>query len=182
MTCIVGIVFDNRVYMGADSYGSNGYSGGTVLNPKCFISGEFIIGCTSTFRLIDVLRYKLVIPKIHPDDQADADKYMRTTFIDAVRKCLTENGHLSKNTDGLESGGNFLVGYKNGLYEVQSDFSVLTVPIWGHSVGSGENSARGSLYTTKDMQLTPEQRITTALESASSTVPSVRPPFVIITL
>jgi hypothetical protein len=177
MTCIVAIAEKGKVYMGADSYGSNGYSGTYVSNPKCFISGEFLIGCTSTFRLIDLLAHHLKVPKVHEDEHCDPDKFMRVYFINAVRKCLTENNHITINA-GMESGGNFLVGYRGKIYEIQPDFSVLNVPDYGGSVGSGENAARGSLWTTKDLKMSPEKRVLVALQSAEAVNCGVRGPFV----
>lgn len=182
MTCIVAVADKDKVYMGADTYGSSYSSGTYVDNPKCFINGEFLIGCTSTFRIIDLLRYALSVPKVHPEFQNDPDKYMRTVFIDSVRRCFKDNGCLSIE-GGVEHGGNFLVGYRGKIYEVQGDFSILNVPDYGASVGSGENAARGSLFTTKDMkQLKPKERVLKALESAVAVVPSVRGPFVTLEL
>lgn len=178
MTCIVAIAHGGKVYMGADTYGSNGYTGTYVPNPKCFINDEFLIGCTSTFRLIDLLTHKLKMGKIHDDYHKNPDMFMRTIFIDAVRKCLTENNHITI-TSGMESGGNFLVGYRGKIYEVQPDFSVLNVPDSGGSVGSGESAARGSLWTTKDIKsMKPEKRVLIALQSAEAVNSGVRGPFV----
>lgn len=179
MTCIVALTHNGTVYMGADTYGSNGYTGTYVANPKCFINGEFLIGCTSTFRLIDLLTHHLDVPKVHPDEQDhNPDRYMRTHFINAVRKCLRDNGHI-KNSGGTESGGNFLVGYRGNVYEVQPDFSILNVPDYGGSVGSGESAARGSLWTTKDIKsMKPADRVKKALEAAEAVNSGVRGPFV----
>lgn len=179
MTCIVAVVSNGIVHMGADSLGSDGWSGIHVGNPKCFITGEFLIGCTSTFRSIDLLRYMLEVPKVHPDTEEDADRYMRTVFINAVRKCFKDNGAIRKNNE-IESGSNFLVGYRGLLYEVQNDFSVLNMPCYGSSVGSGADVARGSLFTTKDMDLPPLKRLYAALQAAVEVTVSVRAPFVFL--
>lgn len=180
MTCIVAIADGKgKVFMGADTYGSSPGSGTYVGNPKCFINGEFLIGCTSTFRVIDLLAYKLNVPKVHPDLQEDPDKYMRTVFVDSVRQCFKDSGHLRVDM-GVEVGGNFLVGYNGKVYEVQPDFSVLNVPNYGGSVGSGESAARGSLYTTKKLKMTHKEKIKIALEAAVEVVPSVRGPFIFL--
>lgn len=183
MTCIVAVAKEGKVYMGADTYGSSSNSGTFVGNPKCFINGEFLMGCTSTFRIIDLLTHNLTVPKVHEDEQSDPDKYIRTVFIEAVRKCFKDGGALETKS-GIESGGNFLVGYRGNIYEVQYDFSVLNVPEYGASVGSGESAARGSLFTTYTLneQPTPNERLITSLESAVAVVPSVRAPFVVLEL
>lgn len=177
MTCIVGLVHKGKIYIGGDSCGSDAWSWQTVNNPKVFKVQDFLIGCTSSFRMIDLLAYKLQVDRSHPDDSDD--KFMRTTFIDAVRQCLKDGGFTETDDDGKPCGGNFLVGYNGRLYEVQDDFSILNCPDWGCSVGSGEQAARGSLWTTRDIQ-NPTKRIQTALEAAEAVVPSVRGPFIIL--
>ena len=177
MTCIVGVVSKGKIYMGGDSCGSSPYSWQTVGNPKVFKVQDFIIGCTTSFRMIDLLAYNLNIRRSHPDDSDD--KFMRTTFIEGVRDCLKHGGFAKKDTP--EKGGNFLVGYNGRLYEVQDDFSVLNSPEWGCSVGSGEDAARGSLYTTQNDK-DPKKRVLTALKAAEAVVPSVRGPMMVLSL
>jgi hypothetical protein len=171
----VAVLKDKTIIMGGDSCGSNHHDWVTVGNPKVFKVGDFIIGCTTSFRMIDLLRYNLSISKHHPSD--GDDKFIRTEFIDNVISCFRHGGFL-ENDAGVYQGGNFLVGYHGKLYEVQTDFSVLDCPEWGSSVGSGEIAARGSLYTTRTWD-DPDARVTAALEAAESVVPTVRGPFVI---
>lgn len=178
MTCIVGIAREGRVYMGGDTCGS-GRSWQQVGNPKVFITGgKFLIGCTTSFRMIDLLNYELTVP-IQENDQTD-DGYMRTTFIRAVRDCFKEHGWLEKSSD-KNIGGNFLVGYNGKLYEVQDDFSVLNSPVEGMAVGSGEQSARGSLYTTR-ADWDAHKRVQQALEAAEAVAVGVKAPFVQMSL
>ena len=146
MTCIVGVVNKGKVHMGGDSCGSSRSSWQTVGNPKVFQVQDFLIGCTSSFRMIDLLAHNLNVKRAHPDDSDD--KFMRTTFIEGVRRCLKDGGFAK--TSSPEEGGNFLVGYNGLLYEIQGDYSILNCPSWGCSVGSGEGPARGSLWTTRN--------------------------------
>ena len=174
MTCIVGVVNKNKIYMGGDSCGSNHSSWQTVGNPKVFAVQDFLIGCTSSFRMIDLLTHNLSVRRSHPDDSDD--KFMRTTFIEGDRSCLKEGGYGKD-----DEGGNFLVGYYNKLYEVQNDFSILNCPEWGSSVGSGQGPARGSLWTTRK-EKDPKKRVMTALEAAEAVVPSVRGPMLVLNI
>ena len=177
MTCIVGLVNKDKVYMGGDSCGSSAYSWQTVHNPKVFKVQDFLIGCTTSFRMIDLLTYHLNVERSHPDDSDD--KFMRTTFIEGVRSCLKSGGFAKK--ESPEEGGNFLVGYHGKLYEVQDDFSILNCQEWGASVGSGSDAARGSLWTTRNDK-DPKKRVLTALEAAEAVVPSVRGPMIVLEL
>jgi ATP-dependent protease HslVU (ClpYQ) peptidase subunit len=174
MTCIVGIVHNNKVYIGGDSCGSYSDNGPQhiIKTPKVFKVQEFIIGCTTSFRMIDLFTYHLEIDRSHPADSDD--KFMRTSFIEGVRNCLKEGEH---EREGY--GGNFLVGYKNHLYEVQSDYSVLNCEDWGNAVGCGEQASRGSLYSTRNEQ-DPRRRVLTALEAAEATTAGVRGPFIVL--
>lgn len=177
MTCIVGVVDKGKIYMGGDSCGASSYSWQTVGNPKVFTVQKFLIGCTSSFRMIDLLAHRLNVKRSHPDDSDD--KFMRTTFIEGVRACLKDGGYAKK--EAPETGGNFLVGYNGMLYEVQNDFSILNCPDWGASVGSGEDAARGSLWTTRK-EKDPKKRVLTALEAAEAVVPSVRGPMIVLSI
>lgn len=161
--------------MGGDSCGSDYYSWVHVQNPKVFLVDRFLIGCCGSFRMIDLLRFSLKVDE-QPSDQSD-DAYIRTTFVTTLRKLLKDNGFMDG--DGRDRGGNFLLGYRGNLYEIQDDFSVLNAPQWGHAVGSGEQPARGSLYTTKD-DWDCYARLRKALEAAEATTPSVRGPFVLM--
>jgi len=183
MTCIVGIAENNKVYMGADSCASDFHSWLQMDNPKICEVGEFLIGVCGSARMIDLLTYSLTGCIQRPEDSDD--KFMRTTFINNVKECFKQGNF---GTD--ERGGNFLVGYKGKLYEVQDDYSIINSSQWGMSVGSGALVARGSLYTSKTGQiklgdegsilvLSPEHRITLALQAAESVVISVRGPFII---
>ena len=178
MTCIVGVTNKGKVYMGGDSCGSSSASQQTVGNPKVFKVQDFLIGCTSSFRMIDLLTHNLSVGRDHPEDSDDL--FMRTTFIEGVRNCLKKGG-FARVSAGVESGGNFLVGYHGKLYEVQGDYSILNSEDWGNCVGSGEGPARESLWTTRKGK-DPKVRVRTALEAAEAIVPSVRGPMVLLTL
>lgn len=183
MTCIVGLCHNDKVYIGADSCGSNSHTWLTVGNNKVFEVGEFLIGCTTSFRMIDLLTYSLTGVLQRPEDSDD--KFIRTTFINSVISCFKENNFGDDNR-----GGNFLLGYRGKLYEIQDDFSVLNCPPQGHSVGSGEEAARGSLWTTVPgriklneetaLSLAPEQRVLLALSAAEASIATVRGPFVVM--
>lgn len=178
VTCIVGLTDPHgQVFIGADSCASSSDSWTQVSGPKVFsVDGRFLIGACGSFRAIDLLRFSLHVG-LQPDDMSD-DAFMRTRFIAAWRKLLLDEGFLYRE-NMRESGSNFMVGYRGQLFEIQSDFSVLNAPSWGLSVGSGENAARGSLFTTRrDWDC--RHRIQQALEAAEAVSPGVRGPFVIM--
>ena len=82
------------VYIGGDSAGVAGLSLVVRADEKVFRNGDFLMGFTTSFRMGQLLRYKLYPPRRHPDDRVA--KYMVVDFIDAVRECLKAGGYASK--------------------------------------------------------------------------------------
>lgn len=175
MTCIAAIAQDGFVWMGSDSCGSNNRLNIVRADPKVFIKGEFIIGYTSSFRMGQLLQHCFNPPKQYMD-QSDHE-FMVTKFIDAVRETF-KNGGYAKISNGEESGGTFLVGYKGVLYEIDDDFQVGIPAAQYAAIGSGDTVALGSLYTSVGAE--PEKRIHKALEASEFLTPYVRSPFVIL--
>lgn len=175
MTCIVGLVHDGDVYIGGDSAGIAGLSVSIRADEKVFGNGPFIMGFTTSFRMGQLLRYKFAPPAqtVHQGDM----EYMVTSFIDAVRQCFAANGFGDKDAS---VGGNFLVGYKGKLYNIESDFQVGVPRLAYDAVGCGTDLALGAMFATEG--LTPEQRINAALSAASSFSAGVAPPFTILRL
>lgn len=180
MTCIVGLVEKDAVYIGGDSAGVSGSDIKVRKDSKVFIvDNRFIIGFTSSFRMGQLLRFSLE-PPLQGRGVRDYE-YLCTDFINAVRKCFVAGGHMGKEEE-REEGGNFLVGYRGVLYEIGSDFQVAINEKPYCSVGCGEDYAHGSLFATANLNLGPEERINRALEAAVYFSTSVRPPFVILKL
>ena len=176
MTCIVGIAEGGTVWIGGDSAGVETGSLGLVArsDKKVFRNGNFVMGFTSSFRMGQLLAYKLSPPKRHADD--DVMAYMVNDFIDAVRECLKKVGYAQKTNDE-ESGGTFLVGYAGRLFHVSGDYQVGESVHGFDACGCGEKIALGALYSTKGAE--PEKRLRHALTAAETFSAGVRSPFVI---
>lgn len=174
MTCIAGVVENGIVYIGGDSAGVANYDLTVRADSKVFINGHFIMGFTSSFRMGQLLRYSFIPPDYDP--RVEVDKYMVTTFIDAVRKCLKDGGYATT-IDGEESAGTFLVGFNGRLFIIDSDYQVGESIDSFCSVGCGAPYAVGSLSSTSGK---PEERIRKALETAERFNAGVRGPFVIM--
>lgn len=177
MTCIIGYIGKNRMYIGGDSAGVSENSVDIRTDEKVFKKKNMLFGFTSSFRLGQLLRFSLNIPK-QPDNMNDY-AYMCTFFIDAVRECFKEGGY-SKIENNKERGGIFLVCYKGEIYRIDSDFQVGTYKEPFVSIGSGEDYARGALNILKSLDLPIKKKIEQALVVAASHSTGVRPPFHII--
>lgn len=182
MTCIVGMVSGNAIYMGADSAGSNNFSYTIRKDPKVFINNEFLIGYTSSFRMGQLLMY-CDLPKPKKSDKKDLFKFMVSKFIPVVRELLKDGGYSVVNSNE-ESGGVFLVGVNGRLFKIESDFQVNENGLGFDSCGCGEHAAMASMITSEKIKnkkcSEPCDRIVMALESAESIYCGVKAPFKIL--
>lgn len=174
MTCVIGLVEDGKVYIGADSQAADGWNKRTVAQPKVFLNGPFVIGYTSSFRMGQLLQYQLEVKS--QGDESDY-AYMVKEVIEAVRDCLKSHG-WAKVENNQEEGGGFLIGYRGKLYEVQSDMSVLEYIDGFGAVGSGTNYALAAMAALEDMP--PVDRIRRALEIVVRFSNGVSEPFTIM--
>jgi ATP-dependent protease HslVU (ClpYQ) peptidase subunit len=179
MTCIVGVIDkkNKKVVIGADSAGVCNLDITHRKDVKVFKVGDFVIGCTSSFRMIQLLRFSFTPPTYHPD--VDLYEYMCTSFINAIRKCFREGG-FTEIESSVERGGVFLVGYKDRLFEIEGDFQVGESYEDFSSVGCGGKYALGALSAIGE-SLSPEERVKKALEVATHLSGGVRPPYVLET-
>lgn len=175
MTCIVGFVDkkNNKVIIGADSAGISDLDVTIRKDEKVFKNEDFVIGCTSSFRMVQLLRFSFKPPRIH---DKEIYEYMCTDFINAVRKCFEEGGYLQTFENGGEKGGTFLVAYKNRLFKVDNDFQVAETTQGYDACGCGEAYALGSVYNTSKANA--ETIVLDALKCAENFSIGVRGPFI----
>lgn len=178
MTCIAGLIEDGTVYMGGDSAGVAGYDLHIRADQKVFKNESYLMGFTSSFRMGQLLRFKLKPPSRFKTDGTKKElyEYMVTDFVDAVRQCLKDGGYAEKRND-VEQGGTFLVGCEGRLFVIESDYQVAEMIDSYAAVGCGDTIALGVLYATKGHP--PEERIRVALEAAERYSAGVRGPFVV---
>src|SRR5689334_16657482 len=121
MTCIVGLIEKKKVYIGGDSAGVAGLDVTVRKDPKVFKVGDFVIGCTTSFRMMQLIRFSFNPPKRFEGD--DIFKYMCSEFVNVLRRCLKDGGYAKKENEE-ESGGTFLVGHQDRLFRIDSDYQV----------------------------------------------------------
>jgi ATP-dependent protease HslVU (ClpYQ) peptidase subunit len=179
MTCIVGLVEGNSIVMGGDSAGVSGWDLTVRKDPKVFINGPCVMGFTSSFRMGQLLQYKLKVPAQRGGQ--DAHEFMATDFVDAVRSCLKEGGYAKKDHEE-ESAGVFLVGYAGRLFRVDSDYQVGESEDSIMACGCGRDIALGALHALRNHKdkYTGHGRVMAALEAAERFCAGVRGPFVIL--
>jgi hypothetical protein len=99
VTCIAGIVENGTVYIGGDSAGVAGWSLAVRADAKVWATEEFAFGFTSSFRMGQLLRYKLNPPARLVGQSVD--EYMVGPWIDAVRQRLKAGGY-ARTEEGAE--------------------------------------------------------------------------------
>lgn len=144
MTCIVGKVYeDGTVMLGADSIGVSGYDYTVRKDKKLFRVGEFIIGCAGCYRTLQLVQYKLQ-PTVIPEDM-DLHEYMVVHFVEELRRVLKDGG-IAEVDRNVEQGGWFLVGIRDRLFQIQSDYQVKETTLGADAVGCGQAYALGAMH------------------------------------
>lgn len=186
MTCIVGLVDKGKVYIGGDTMGVDlpALLKCTRKDEKVFIKDDFIFGFAGSYRLGQIVRYKLNAPD-RKVKQTDFE-YLVADWLTSLREVCKEEG-MTKVDDNVESiEGGLLFGYKGKLYTVEEDFQIgeVDTPYW--SIGCGDHFALGSLATTqklvKNKRISATNRIRMALETAEFFSAGVGGPFNILNI
>ena len=181
MTCIVWIVDGKDVLIWWDSAWVAWTNIIIRKDPKVFKVWEFIFWCTSSFRMINILRFSFNPPK--RKEWQDIYEYMCTDFVDAIRSTFKDKGYMEIDKH-QESWGSFLVWVRDGkqwrLFNIEWDFQV------GESV-SNYNAcwcwvyyALWSLFS--DNSINTKNRCENALKSAAHFSWGVEWPFNFISL
>ena len=171
MTCIAGIEHNGRVYLCGDSAASSGWDIQVVAMPKVFRVNQFVIGCTTSFRMMQLLQYKLFVKQ---QEQESDYAYMVSVVAETIRALLKGHGY-SQVENNREEGGYFLIGYHGYLYQISCDFSVLRYTDGFAAVGCGKNFALGALAILNKSN--PEKALMQALEVAAHFSNGVCEPF-----
>jgi len=119
-----------------------------------------------------VLEHCLQVPKRRARETPH--HYMVTHFIEAVRTEFRKQG-VSSMEQNKEKGGQFLVGYADHLFSINSDFHVGDMRDGFDCIGSGAAVALGAMKALED--LPPKQRIERSLEITAYYQADVLEPF-----
>lgn len=169
MSCVVGIVDKDKIWMGCDSFATTetGERRPITAN-KIFKNGKYLLGFIGSVR-----GGQLLSPHYFKPPSNILDFPARVIVLFQEQGCLTIT-----DKSVYEQSCNILVGFEGNLYEIMLDFQLNPVPQYT-SIGSGSLFAFGSLHTTQGMELTPYERITKALEAAAFFDTASGPPFLV---
>jgi len=171
MSCIVGLIHKKKVYLGCDGVASTEDGDRHPINAtKIFRRGSYLFGFAGSIRTGQII-------------QRSSYKLPRNIWgwPDIIREQITERGAMIRSEGQVEvQSSNFIIASKGKLYELLSDFQINEVNKEGYtSIGAGSSIALGSLFTSKDFDLTPEQKVYLALNAATEFLTSCGPPYTI---
>ena len=182
MTCIVGLVAKDKVWMGGDSCASDPAEKVIRKDPKVFINGEFLLGYAGSYRFGQLLRFKFTPPG--QKEGQDDFEYLVTDWVDALRTVCKDAG-LTKIEDNEETRPDCsaLIGFKGKLYVLDSDLQVGEPSSNYYSIGIGAGIALGALFAIKaSSSMVAKKQIQLSLEAAATYAVGVEAPFVILSL
>jgi ATP-dependent protease HslVU (ClpYQ) peptidase subunit len=174
MTAIVGIEHRGDVWIGADAAAVAESDLQVRRQPKVFRNGPFLIGCSGSFRLGQLVRHAFRPP---PHRRGDVETYLVTEFALALQESLHRHGYAPKCDDSVALGGSMLVGYRGRLYAVETDLQVARWQAGFAAIGSGAAYAIGALSVTG--RLAPAARLRAALAAAAQFCADVTKPFAV---
>lgn len=175
MTCVIGLVEEGKIYMGADSAVSNGWQVDQTARSKVFRVGEFLIGTCGSVRVSGLLR-SFSVRKMYVGE--DCDEYMVVGVAEAIRKCMKDGGVvIEQDGDRMAGRSTAIIGFHSKLYFLGNNFHIDRYIVPFMSIGLGSLFAMGAMRAYHG--LPPEKRIRESLKVAAFFSEGVRPPFVV---
>jgi len=174
MTVIVGVEHDGGVTIGGDSAAIEDDLIAPTTFPKVIENGPYLVGYVDSFRLGQLVAYRLRVPEQKCGDDLE---HLATVFVDALRKIVAQAGVGKDGEEQLPCA--LLVGYRRKLYTVESDLAVLRSTLGYEAMGCGSPLALGSLHTTRGLPA--HRRVQYALNAAATHSTGVCAPFTITT-
>lgn len=137
MTTILGIQHKNGFILAADSITNDERSYEHPDVKKITVTGDYVLSGAGNSRYCDVITYGWTPPVY---DGSEPYTFMVSRFIPEMRKVHEETGYTLKDDEGFE----FIVGLRNVLYYIASDYSVLKTKTNVYGIGSGASYAIGA--------------------------------------
>lgn len=180
MTCIVGYADNGEVIIGGDSAATSGYNSSIISSSKVFSCGEMVIGFAGSARGGSLLKNHLSnhIRPLYDESNEDISSYMEAEFPESVRNMFAMHGHNERDAGVDSSTTQALIGVRGRLFVLYGDYAVIEKAGKYNAIGSGQDFAMGSLFTTWDIEeISAQEKLEIALYSACEYTITCRPPF-----
>lgn len=177
VTCIVGLRGKKGVLIAGDAQGSTQWIKRNDASPKVFQLSELLcVGYCGSGRFGQILQYHLMDSLDDPPLQEDEHRWVVRNFVQYLRDITTDHGHLEIHHN-VETFGpsEFLLAVRGRLFLIDNEFGVSEHVLCYESVGSGAETAVGSLHGELGDEVGPlgDQRLeamaTRAITAAAAT-------------
>lgn len=177
MTCIVGCVLRDKVYMGADSFSGNIGFKTTETTPKLFKNGCLLFGVSGSWRLNQILSTEFHFQKKKPSDPKKFLIELMPEIQDAIDSIRTDKDE--------EVMVDMLVGCNGRLFHVQNDLAITETKEGFNCAGMGHDMAMSQMkimskmrsLKKQDSEFLPKDMLRIALEAVEESCPIVSSPF-----
>ena len=177
MTCIIGLEYHKKVYMGCDGIVMSGDVKSPSHRPKVFREKNtgMLMGFSGLVEVAETVQYDFVPPAQQPKVSDPA--YLRVCVSEVLRDVFERN-KISK--DSLEQSV-IMLAHRGHLYCANAYQLSFFRSLRGYDAsGSGSEIALGAMWATRASGLSPRERIKVGLKAASEFISSVGPPFTIL--
>lgn len=150
MTCIVGLVGKKGVLIAGDAQGSTDWTKREDTQSKVFqLSDTLAVGYCGSGRFGQILQYHVMEGLEEPSLIMDEHKWVVKEFVPHLRVVADHHGHLHIYHDDATEGigpSAFLLAVRRRLFVVWSDFGVDEHVLPFEAIGSGGETAAGSIH------------------------------------
>lgn len=148
MTCIVGLIGKKGVLIAGDAQGSTEWIKRNDASPKVFqLSDLLAVGYCGSGRFGQILQYHVMDMLDDPPLGMDEHRWVVRDFVPHLRDNTLEHGHLEVRRN-VETFGpsEFLLAVRGRLFLIDCEFGVSEHELVFESVGSGAETATGSIH------------------------------------
>lgn len=176
MTCVVGLVTDSSIVIGADSGAFDETSKDVRIESKVFKKDGCIVGFCGSFRQGQLVEYGIDFKKLYNIGFYKLMEYFVIDFVSDLQKLLKKHGALSK-SDGVKTMElDLLIGLKGQLFRIATDFQVSKCESFC-AIGAASAYAYGALEILYLEETSGPEAAHSALEAASRHSLYVTKPF-----
>jgi hypothetical protein len=175
LTTIVGIEHGGKVWLGGDSAISIGDDRIEIArDPKVWIRDGIAFGSAGSLRPFQLAKHTLKIPKLPRSQKPEAlHVWLVKDLSAALRECWSVD---TGKAPPEKFAADLLLGVRGWLCYVDWDFAFMRPRSGVAALGTGGDSALGSLAATAHLKR-PKERLVRALDTAAACTNGTRPPF-----
>jgi hypothetical protein len=180
MTVVLVDTEDNELLFGADSAASGQdeeiY---TFDTEKVFEREGYLFGYCGSYRIGQILRHCVELPKIpeDPEEPFDMERFLVRELLPPIRQAVTAEGAAGAGRAILGDKTAILLGCRRQIWRLGTNLTVNRETPFA-AIGSGRSRAYGALHALHAAGFGPlQQRVELALQATAAFTANVRPPF-----